>query len=416
MSAFNPYQDARTRSISQPYDSRSFSASFPRKNTPSPLDLQKTPPSQYPDVSRQRNRGASSPGLLTPRSQTSGYGLRTASSEGFTSEEDELFTPMAYYSSSSTSPVLSSNSSVNSRGKSPNRVAFAEEPVSRIHTPKAADPGKRDTKAALKGFFGWKRRSGGGAVKEEEPRDRARQTHVDRDEPRPIFTRNALPVKRDVMSMFETRPEPLVKSGPVFPLPPPERPLPEQPMPRAEFARRRTTSASPSTNNRVTSIVQRSGSESSFSVHSEHGIETWSGDLGLGEKEEQAQAVESPKLIEPKSLHKDPRISIMLPGSSFDLGLEFGLISGSYSSGLSQLAGEVEKRNVSPIAEDEEGSVTPVMPTSAAGFARWGSCTREPVPKRSYSTRGQTSSRRTLSINTSGSYANSNPSSPTGSR
>lgn len=175
----------------------------------------------------------------------------------------------------------------------------------------------------------------------------------------------------------------------------------------ARHSRRRTTSAlgstnvdnnlayggihvngtvSPHSNNRKTQVVQRS--ESSFSVHSEGGVETYcespsyfsSGRPGESDEDDEDErrgerygeenvkedgredGREQPKLLGRSRLN--PRISIALPGSSFNLGLDFGLPSSDSIQGTS-LASLIEDEEPAVIQERFVGSgsnpTTPVM-------------------------------------------------------
>lgn len=94
--------------------------------------------------------------------------------------------------------------------------------------------------------------------------------------------------------------------------------------------RRRTVSGNPR-GNRETSIVQRSDSE--FSLHSSQ--EGWNETSDVPGQAIEERDQESPKYNgfaelekrrKDRSERKDPRVSVFLPGSSFNLGLDFGYI------------------------------------------------------------------------------------------
>lgn len=126
---------------------------------------------------------------------------------------------------------------------------------------------------------------------------------------------------------------------------------------------RSVSSPSTTSNNRKTSVVQRS--ESSFSVHSESGVETWcespsyfpssrssedSHEDAIEDEEEEKARIGVHRgttfadLAKKRHLvSQNPRISIVLPGSSFNLGLDFGLPgSESTKRGGSTLASLIE--------------------------------------------------------------------------
>lgn len=299
-------------------------------------------------------------------------------------------------------------------------VMFAEEPVSRIHTPPAnAHGGKKDKDLSrsgsgsgnggggagkIKGFFGgWKRKP--------SVTDPAIQVNADVD-----ASSNVAEIQDEqrARSMFVRRTEP-VRSNSADIYPGPGRasfshvPLetrqvqsvePETYDP-AKHSRRRTTSAlgslgttdayggvapmaSPRSSNRKTSVVQRS--DSSFSVHSEGGVETYcesptyfsshrrqpSDETSEDEKEddEDRQEVEQPT---PTRTRLNPRISIALPGSSFNLGLDFGLPSSDTIQGTS----------LASLIEDEEPAPSPVLPDRFLGS---GSNPTTPVMKQEWET------------------------------
>jgi hypothetical protein len=145
----------------------------------------------------------------------------------------------------------------------------------------------------------------------------------------------------------------------------------------------RSSSTTNNNNNRKTSVVQRS--ESSFSVHSEGGVETYcespsyfpsnrrSQDHDREEEdaaedkarfEEEEESVEEERTPVRKS-RPNPRISIALPGSSFNLGLDFGLTSSDTIQGTS-LASLIEGDEAAAVVQERFGGsgsnpTTPVM-------------------------------------------------------
>ena len=453
----------RLRSISQPYDPRSTLGIAPsRKLPPTPLNLSPSPPgnSYYGRVYTQDETS-------TPRTASTTTSSFNSAYAGISDDESfGLYTPRtpsihnSYQSSGFPSPALSSASSAYgrermssagsthgsmSRGKSPVKVMFADEPVSRVHTPSSASSasmgGNRQSSSGsgggskIKEFFGgWKRKTTGPNVVSNAGEMEASRSSLslgrfgqgDRSpvfgspgpapgsegrfgSPQPFPSPSGSGVasgsfhrerdvknenkERGVQSMYLPQQTPVrsFSTGlyegrsvePVYPRPAPRsaRSINENSVPPpTDFSRqrRRTTSglttldpmgsmsvSSPlaTTNNRKTSVVQRS--ESSFSVHSESGVETWcespsyfpssrssedSHEDAIEDEEEEKARVGVHRgttfadLAKKRQLiSQNPRISIVLPGSSFNLGLDFGLPgSESTQRGGSTLASLIE--------------------------------------------------------------------------
>lgn len=448
--------------------------------------------------------------LVTPRSAQSHRGLQPSSS-GYSSPRSNhsQYGPLSprYQDHHHNSSLSTSHSPLPSPGptrqqsKSPSKVMFAQEPVTKVHKPSGpisdirGDKTKKESASTgkLKGFFGSLKKKKKdtskslanrtllpGPIAEEPTTSRstpfagasqqklddlaAFESDFERSDyeesswgsyraatPNSRMTPSPQPLRslkeREVTSMYE--PRDYAPPLPSVSLPPRlnsandlshDAEVPAT-LPTSSTRRARRPS---SISNRKTSVIQRS--ESSFSVHSEHGGEQWCESPGWGqvgpqdvpsaasttavsdvanEEDRDAQVantdVPAPSphpettssfrdpssswrrdTIRIKNSASNPRLSILLPGSSFDLGMDFG------SFGTSDLATSSAARGTGSLglavleegAEDESNSVeeetqrrpdrftTPVLQSSSGWGEAAGNASHATV-KRASSRRGK---------------------------